>query len=429
MVDVMVSPSTDTTGRDARSDRKGPGIPGVSPRLITAFLVLGSLFFGLTVVDRVVTIAGGFGSILLVVFLAWLLSFLVAQAADAIRRRAGIGRGKAITLAYLGVVVFVGLLILATVEIGARDAADILGRSTEVTDRIHGLLVGIQDSVGLSRNAIDLAATFDQAERDLFATISASLNAQVQAIAGITVGVLGNLFVIVVLSLYAVVDVEVILGALSRVVPNRYSEELRLVQQTVGRAFGGFLKTQVILVAVQVILTVVVGFLFGLPYLFLTTAVVAIAMFIPFFGPPLALVPPLLVAVAFRPEVAIPVVVVLLVVQTVLVNVIQPRLMEASAGLHPIIVLLALLVGAQVAGLWGALFGIPFVAVLNLLLRYVVNRRAVDEVEGIDLEDTVAEVRAADPDISLDEAVAIAADQAEAIAADQEGVLHSGPPA
>ena len=240
---------------------------------------------------------------------------------------------------------------------------------------------------------------------------------------------------IVVLSLYAVVDVDVILGALSRVVPNRYAEELELVEQTVGRAFGGFLRTQVILVGIQVVLTIVVGFLFGLPYLFLTTIVVALAMFIPFFGPPLALLPPLLVAVAFRPEAAIPVVVILLVVQTALVNVVQPRLMEASAGLHPILVLVALLIGAQIAGLWGALFGIPFVAVLNLLARYVVNRRAVNEVEGIDLEEAVAEVRAADPDITLDEAVAIAADQAEALVAEDEAddeaakPLPSEPPA
>jgi predicted PurR-regulated permease PerM len=119
------------------------------------------------------------------------------------------------------------------------------------------------------------------------------------------------------------------------------------------------------------------------------------------------------VAIAFRPEVAIPVVLILFVVQTILVNVIQPRLMRESAGLHPILVLLALLVGAQIAGLWGALFGIPFVAVLNLLVQYLVNRRAVDEVEGISLEDTLAEVRAVDPEIPLDEAVAIAADQAE----------------
>jgi predicted PurR-regulated permease PerM len=159
--------------------------------------------------------------------------------------------------------------------------------------------------------------------------------------------------------------------------------------------------------------------LFGLPYLFLMTTAVALAMVIPFFGPPLALLPPLLVAVAFKPEVAIPVVLVLLIVQTVLVNVMQPRLMKEHAGLHPILVLIALLVGAQIAGLWGALFGVPFVAVLNLLVRYVVNRRAVNEVEGIDLDEAVAEVRASDPDMPLDEAVAIAADQAETIEADR----------
>lgn len=396
------------------------GFAGVRPHLLEVFLVLGSLYFGLVVTDRVVSIAGGFGSILLIVFLAWLLSFLVAQAADGIRERAGIGRGKAIVIVYVVLVVAVALFILAIVQIGARDATDILARSDEVTDRIHGLLAGAQQTLGLSTGLIDLAATFDQGAKGLFAAISASLNAEVQAIAGTLLSVFGATFVIVVLSLYAVVDVDVILGALSRVVPNRYAEELELVEQTVGRAFGGFLRTQVILVGIQVVLTIVVGFLFGLPYLFLTTIVVAMAMFIPFFGPPLALLPPLLVAVAFRPEAAIPVVVILLVVQTALVNVVQPRLMEASAGLHPILVLVALLIGAQIAGLWGALFGIPFVAVLNLLARYVVNRRAVNEVEGIDLEEAVAEVRAADPDITLDEAVAIAADQAEALVAEED---------
>lgn len=394
-------------------------LPGTSPRLIGVFLVLGSLFFGLAVTTQVVAIAGGFSTILLVIFLAWLLSFLVAQAAGALQRRLGIGRGKAITLVYVAVVTFIAVLILDIVQIGGHDAADILSRGNEVTGRIHGLLVGIQKALGLNRSVIDLPATFDQSQRHLFATISAALNNQIQSIAGTTLTVLGNVFVIVILSVYAVVDVEAILGALSRAVPNRYADELTLVERSVGRAFGGFLRTQVILVAIQVILTIAVGVVFGLPYLFLTTLVVAVAMFIPFFGPPLALLPPLLVAVAFRPDVAIPVVLILLVVQTALVNYVQPRLMREGAGLHPILVLLALVFGAQVAGLWGAVFGIPVVAVLNLVVRYIVNRRAVDEVEGISLEDTIAEVRAGDPDISLDEAVAIAADQAEAITAEQ----------
>lgn len=383
------------------------------------FLVLGSLFFGLAVTTQVVTIASGFSAIFLIIFLAWLLSFLVAQASGALQRRLGIRRGQAITLTYVAVVTFIAVLILGIVQIGGQDAADILSRSNEVTNRVHGLLVGTQEALRLNRSVIDLAATFDQSQRHLFTTISAALNNQIESIAGPMLTVLGNVLVIVILSVYAVVDVEAILGALSRAVPNRYADELTLVERSVGRAFGGFLRTQVILVTIQVILTIVIGVVFGLPYLFLTTLVVAVAMFIPFFGPPLALLPPLLVAVAFRPDVAIPVVAILLVVQTGLVNYVQPRLMREGAGLHPILVLLALVLGAQVAGLWGALFGIPVVAVLNLFVRYIVNRRAVDEVEGISLEDTIAEVRAADPNISLDEAVAIAADQAEAMTAEQ----------
>jgi predicted PurR-regulated permease PerM len=149
-------------------------------------------------------------------------------------------------------------------------------------------------------------------------------------------------------------------------------------------------------------------------------------MFVPFFGPPLALLPPLLVAVTFRPEIAVPAIAILVIGQTLLVNVLQPRLMKQHAGIHPILVLIALLLGAQIAGMWGALFGIPIVAAISLLARYVINRRAVNEVEGIDLDEVVAEVQAADPDIPLDEAVSIAADRAEALEEDREEALEGG---
>jgi hypothetical protein len=55
----------------------------------------------------------------------------------------------------------------------------------------------------------------------------------------------------------------------------------------------------------------------------------------------------------------------------VVVNWLQPRLMQGALGMHPILVLVGLLVGAQVAGVWGALFGIPVIAVLNVFLNLV----------------------------------------------------------
>jgi predicted PurR-regulated permease PerM len=404
-----------------------PPPPGADPpripyRLAVAFLALGGLFFAFAVADRFIAIAAGFSSIVLTIFFAWLLVFLVAPAVDATQRRLGIGRGKAVGLVYLTVLAGVGLLVTATAVIGAGEATEVVARGDEITTRIHGLLVSLQDALGIRPGTIDLAAAFDQAERTFFQSITRGVNADIQAVAGTALAVMGSLFLIVILSLYAVLDFDGLLGGLRRIVPNRYAQELLLVQESVGVAFGGFLRTQIVLVMVQAVLTVAVGLLFGLPYLYLITVGGSLAMFVPFFGPPLALLPSIFVAVVFRPEVAVPAVVVLVVAQTILVNVLQPRLMKEHAGIHPILVLVALLLGAQIAGLWGALFGIPIAAAVSLLVRYVVNRRAVEEVEGIDLEEVVAEIQAADPELPLYEAVSIAADRAEALAEEQAEV-------
>jgi hypothetical protein len=45
-------------------------------------------------------------------------------------------------------------------------------------------------------------------------------------------------------------------------------------------------------------------------------------------------------------------------------------MMQESLGLHPILLFLGLLVGVQVAGLWGALFGVPILAVIVILVNH-----------------------------------------------------------
>jgi predicted PurR-regulated permease PerM len=165
-----------------------------------------------------------------------------------------------------------------------------------------------------------------------------------------------------------------ILARLRTAVPRRYRDEADLFERSVVRAFGGFLRAQLILAVMQAVLVAVVGTVFGIPYLFLWGTISALAMLIPFFGPPLALLPPIAGAVLFAGAAAIPVTVILLVVQTVLVNWLQPRLMRGALGLHPILVLVGLLFGAQVAGVWGALFGIPVIAVLWVFVSYALFR-------------------------------------------------------
>jgi len=401
--------------------------PSDRDTLRVVFLALGAVFFGIAVLDRVLGVVAGFSSLLLTVFLTWLLAFLVSPLVTSLDRRLPLGRGLAVAVAYGAVIAGIALFVVAIARVGAPEAADLVGRTDEITASIAGLVGDIQRAIGIDRSAVDLAALVEDLQRRTLPAVIQQIADQTQVIAGGVLSVFGTLFIVVVLSLYAVADPEAITGAIRRAVPNRHADTLLLVQRTVGRAFRGFLRTQVVLVLIQIGLTLIIGLVFGLPYIFLLTVSTAVLMFIPFFGPPLALIPVVFVALAFRPEVALFVIAILVVTQTILVNAVQPRLLREGVGLHPILVILALLAGSQVAGLWGAIFGIPVVAIVNLLLRYVIDARAVHEVEGIELEEVMADIQAQNPEVEVEDAVAIAAEQAEALLETQPTVREPHP--
>lgn len=399
--------------------------PSNPDTLRVAFLALGAVFFGIAVLDRVLALFVSFSSLLLTLFLTWLLAFLISPVVSSLDRRLPLGRGLAVAVAYGAAIGGIALFVVAIAQIGVREASDLVRRTDEITASIAALVGDFQRAIGIDRSTVDLAAVVQDAQHRTLPAVIQQLADQTQMIGGSVLAVFGTLFIIVVLSLYAVADPEAITGTTRRIVPNRHADTLLLVQRTVGRAFRGFLRTQVVLVLIQIGLTLVLGLIFGLPYLFLLTVSTAVLMFIPFFGPPLALIPVVFVALAFRPDVALLVIAILVITQTILVNAIQPRLLREGVGLHPILVIVALLVGSQVAGLWGAIFGIPFVAIVNLLLRYIIDARAVNEVEGIELEEMVAEIQAENPEVQVEEAVAIAADRAEAMIETDAAVQES----
>jgi hypothetical protein len=128
------------------------------------------------------------------------------------------------------------------------------------------------------------------------------------------------------------------------------------------------------------------------------------------------------------PGAFIPVTLVLFIGQALIMNLAVPRLMKRASGVHPLVTLLSVLVGAQVAGIWGALFGLPVAAVISMLANYVINLQAVQEVEGVDLLEVTTAIRAAYPEATPEEVLAEAADQAEAIYATQREEREATPP-
>jgi len=337
-------------------------------RWLLAFLVIGSAYVGLLLLERVLVVMGGFSQILLILFLAWLLAFVMSPVARLFSERLGLPRGVAVGVAYLFALVLLGTVLFTTGAAITQQLAQATQEFPETALRIEATLAGYQSGLGLDRFDIDLVALFQSAQEQL-GTLAGAIFDQAQEIAGATLATLGSLFLILILSLYMLADSDKLLAKLNRVVPRQYSDELQILERSVARAFGGFLRAQLVLAVIQAVLVAVVGTAFGIPYLFLVGTLSALAMVIPFFGPPLALIPPIVAAWIYTPDSFIFSTVILVAVQTVIVNWLQPRLMRGALGMHPILVLVGLLVGAQVAGVWGALFGIPVIAVLNVFLN------------------------------------------------------------
>jgi predicted PurR-regulated permease PerM len=342
-------------------------------RWLLAFLILGSAYFGVLLIQMAVDFLGGFSQIILVVFLAWLLAFVISPVARYLDEHLPINRPMAVFVAYLLALVVLGFVLFSAGAAISQQVSDITREFSEPQGTAYDIrttLEGYQTALGLDRLQIDLVGLFETA-RGQIGNLAGAIFDQAEVIAGATLATLGSLALILILSLYMLMDSDRILSKLNRAVPKRFSDEMALLERSVARAFGGFLRAQIILAAIQALLVAVVGTIFGIPYLFLIGTLSTLAMLIPFFGPPLALIPPIVAAWIYTPEWFLPATIILVAVQTVIVNWLQPRLMQGALGMHPILVLVGLLVGAQVAGVWGALFGIPVIAVLNVFLNLI----------------------------------------------------------
>ena len=348
------------------------GSGGLGPRerrWLLLFLALGSIYFALLLADRVIGLLGGFASILIVLFLAWLLAFVLSPLVAWLEDRLNAPRPAVVIGTYVLMLIIIGFALFYTGAAITQQVGELAAGYPARRAGIIETLTNWEGSLELGRLRIDLTDLFAGAEAQV-GVIGQQILDQAEAIARVTIAALGSLLLIIFLSLYMLMDSKRILPRLRSAVPRQYRDESDLFERTTVRAFGGFLRAQLILAVVQGLLVAVVGTIFGIPYLFLLATTSALLMLIPFFGPPLALVPPIVGAALFAGGSALPVAIILLVAQTLIVNWLQPRLMRDALGLHPILVLVGLLVGAQVAGIWGALFGIPVIAIVWVFVSY-----------------------------------------------------------
>ena len=352
---------------------------GSERRLVGAILVLATVVLFFIAISLIADALAFFSDILLAFFLAWLLAFIISPIVTRIAAVIpGLPRVLATVLVYTLIVIGLVVLGLLVAQALITSLTDFVAQIPDIQANIDTIVAPFQellDSIGLSQ--VDVAAQALAVLNNLD-DVAASLIVPLQSIAVASIGAVGMTLIIFFLSIYMVIDRDQILAFFFRLVPPSYAEEARLLQTATAHSFGGFLRGQALMGLVYFAIALVTSLVFGLPLVALVSVSAGLLMAIPFFGPFVSWVPPVLVSLVFVPSVLLPVTICMVIGWFVVMNVLQPRIMQGAVGIHPIVVLASVLIGSRIAGIPGAIFGIPFAAVLSAFFLHFLHRNSGD---------------------------------------------------
>jgi len=183
--------------------------------------------------------------------------------------------------------------------------------------------------------------------------------------------VMVNIVIIPVAMFYLLRDFDDIVARVGRLVPPRFAGKITEVAKEIDSVLSQFVRGQLMVATFMAVLYSLGLYFCDTPMSLFIGMIAGYANLVPYLGLVLGFIPAIVLTfLQFQTwQSLIGVVVVFGVVQALEGMVITPRVVGDKVGLHPVVIMLAVLVGAELFGLLGVFLAVPVAAVLNVLAR------------------------------------------------------------
>lgn len=169
---------------------------------------------------------------------------------------------------------------------------------------------------------------------------------------------------------YLVRDWRVLPGRLQRWLPPAWRPAARQAGGRLGQVLTGFVRGQLLISALVGVATAGAMLALRVPFAFTIGLLGGLFEMVPYIGPVIAGIPAVLAASVISPWTTIGVVIAFVIIHQVESTIIEPRIMGEVTGLHPLVVLGAVLVGEELLGVVGMLLAVPVTAMARVLLEF-----------------------------------------------------------
>ncbi|MDM8550568.1 AI-2E family transporter [Desulfobacterales bacterium HSG2] len=329
---------------------------------------------------------------------ALLMAYILAPAVVALQRRLRLGRIMGTLALYLIIFLFVFLLLAFLIP---KILSEFIRLSNTLKDVLPGLLIKLSQNeylqideglIKVIENKIrEIKVDYEKIAAELLPGLKKMASGGIGAVATVTKGLFSSVGSVVgffsflifvgIISFYLIIEWEKIRPLIRKMIPPEHRERAFQILDKIDNAMGGFLRGQLTVSAIVGTLFAVglffMGFI-GFPalrnYCVLIGTAAAIGGFIPYLGPLIGVTPAILIVVLTRGTpwdtklfTLIAVLLLFGAIQAVEGFVLQPKIVGRGAGLHPLAVMFALLLGAQF-GIGGMIIAVPLASIIRVLI-------------------------------------------------------------
>lgn len=186
--------------------------------------------------------------------------------------------------------------------------------------------------------------------------------------------------VVLALTFYMSVKEDSMNKFLVSITPKHNRQYVISIANRIKNKIGNWFAGQLLLMLIIFVLDFAALSFFHIPYALVLALLAGLLEIVPYLGPIISATLASLIGFLISPVTGLIVLGVLTIIQQIESNIIVPQLMKKVVGLNPILVILALLIGAKLGGTLGAILAVPIATAINVVIEDLVDRNEKREV-------------------------------------------------
>ena len=314
--------------------------------------------------------------------------------------RKGVKRPFGVIIVYITALLIFGILIVSVIPKTINEISNLLtslpGMIDTLTRNVNNFLIDIfaKFNIELPENFIDIYKesnpkvegnvetpqivsnilnSMTKTLTDLVAKVQGSLMSSISGVFSKVYGAVTSAFrlvLIIIFSFYFSVDKEKFTYKVKKSIPNKYRDDISFLSNRIDIALQQFIRGRMLMAIFVGIITMIYLLILRVDFAIIIGLITCVADIIPFVGPFLGCVPAVLFAFMDSPIKAFWVLVLFILVQWVENNILAPKLIGDSTGLNPLLILISIIIGGGIFGVWGMVISVPITSIIFILIDF-----------------------------------------------------------